>query len=177
MKISNGSTKNYTFAFDMDAKNLELLDWSRSNKKQIRSLTRSLQKDKSGKVDDQFFGLHQEAFQEIDCLSCANCCKTTSPIFLKSDIDRLARIFKMKPSDFINTYLREDEDGDYVLQDNPCPFLLDNNKCLVYEDRPKACKEYPHTNRKKMHQIMDLTYRNSQMCPAVSYIMQKLMRQ
>jgi Fe-S-cluster containining protein len=161
----------------MDAENRELLDWSRSNKKQIRTLTKSLKKDKSGKIDHDFSALHEEAFEKIDCLTCANCCKTTSPIFLKSDIDRLSKVFKMKPSDFIDTYLREDEEGDFVLQSSPCPFLLEDNTCLVYEDRPKACREYPHTNRKKMHQIMDLTYRNSQMCPAVSYIMQKLLRQ
>nr|MDK7631844.1 YkgJ family cysteine cluster protein [Globicatella sanguinis] len=82
-----------------------------------------------------------------------NCCKTTGPLFTQKDIERLAKVFRMKPSLFIEKYLRIDEDNDYVLQQLPCPFLDSENYCLVYEDRPKACKEYPHTDRKKFHQI------------------------
>jgi Fe-S-cluster containining protein len=73
----------------------------------------------------------------------------------------------MKPGDFIEKYLHIDEDKDYVLKSSPCPFLDRENYCSVYSDRPKACREYPHTNRKKMVQIMDLTYKNTLVCPAV----------
>lgn len=118
-------------------------------------------------LDSVVHRLHEEVFQEIDCLDCANCCKTTSPIFIQTDIDRLAKAFRMKSSQFIDQYLSRDEEGDYVLRSAPCPFLGGDNKCLVYEDRPKACREYPHTNRKNMQGILDLTLRNSLVCPAV----------
>ena len=94
--------------------------------------------------------LHGEAFSRIDCLACANCCKTTGPLFTNADIERLAKHFRMKPSVFMDTYLRVDEDGDHVLQQTPCTFLGADNYCSVYDVRPKACREYPHTNRKKV---------------------------
>ncbi|MGO1751398.1 MAG: YkgJ family cysteine cluster protein, partial [Psychroflexus sp.] len=94
-------------------------------------------------LDQQMQELHDETFEEIDCLNCANCCKTTGPLFTNKDIERIAKHFKMKPSQFIQTYLRIDEDNDYVLQQLPCPFLADDNYCLIYDVRPKACAEFP----------------------------------
>jgi Fe-S-cluster containining protein len=73
----------------------------------------------------------------------------------------------MRSSEFIDTYLFRDEDGDYVFKGAPCPFLGADNACLVYEDRPKACREYPHTDRKNMLGILDLTLKNTLVCPAV----------
>ncbi|MDH5366883.1 MAG: YkgJ family cysteine cluster protein [Cyclobacteriaceae bacterium] len=129
---------------------------------------------KSKKIDDKFHELHEEVFEEIDCLECANCCKTTSPIFYDSDIERVAKALKMKTADFIGRYLHKDEENDYVLNESPCPFLGFDNKCIVYDSRPKACKEYPHTNRKRMNQILFLTLKNTQVCPAVHEIMKRM---
>jgi uncharacterized protein len=139
-----------------------------SNKKLVQKL-----KKIKPKVLDQIFSLaHDEAFRKTNCLECANCCKTTSPIFLQTDIDRLARVFRMKSADFMDRYLYRDGEGDFVLNSSPCPFLKSDNTCLVYESRPKACREYPHTNRKNMHGILNLTLKNSLICPAVNEIFQ-----
>lgn len=110
----------------------------------------------------------------MDCLDCANCCKTTSPIVIDRDIDRLAKRLKMKPSQVVDQYLRLDEDGDYVFTQAPCPFLLPDNCCMVYEDRPRACREYPHTDRKRFHQVLNLTYKNTLVCPAVLEVVEGL---
>lgn len=126
------------------------------------------------KVDEAFHRLHEEVFEEINCLTCANCCKTTSPIFYPTDIERIAKGMRMKPGAFVERYLRIDEDNDFVLKSSPCPFLDDENYCMIYEDRPKACREYPHTDRKKMVQITELTYRNTLVCPAVLEIVERL---
>ena len=126
------------------------------------------------KIDDAFHQTHEDVFEEIDCLQCANCCKTTSPIFYQNDIERVARALRMKPGDFVGKYLRVDEDGDYVLTTAPCPFLDGDNYCSVYEDRPKACREYPHTDRKKMVQIMELTHKNTLVCPAVFEMVERI---
>lgn len=117
---------------------------------------------------------HDEAFSHIDCLECANCCKTTSPIILQEDIDRLAKYLKIKSGDFIQKYLEMDEDGDFVFTSAPCPFLKDDNRCAVYDVRPQACREYPHTNRKRIHEILDITAANANICPAVNEIVEKL---
>jgi len=133
-----------------------------------------LKKKNPREVDDAFHEVHEEVFQEMDCLECANCCKTTSPIFYQTDIERVAKALRMKPGDFIEKYLRIDEDKDYVLKSSPCPFLDSDNYCSVYADRPKACREYPHTDRKKMVQIMDLTHKNTLVCPAVFEMVERL---
>ena len=77
-------------------------------------------------------------------------------------------------SEFIETYLFRDEEGDYVFNGAPCPFLGEDNGCLVYENRPKACREYPHTDRKNMFQILELTATNTTVCPAVARIVEKI---
>lgn len=139
-----------------------------------RKFLLGLKRKDSKKVDEAFHSAHREVFEEIDCLTCANCCKTTSPIFYQTDIERAAKAVRMKPGDFIEKYLRVDEDKDFVLKSSPCPFLDADNYCKIYEDRPKACREYPHTDRKKMVQIMELTAKNTQVCPAVFEMVERL---
>ena len=144
------------------------------NKKEIEKSLQRFKKKKPKFVDELFEDLHNKAFKSIDCLSCANCCKTTSPIFRDVDIKRIAKRFRVNEMQFISTYLRIDEDRDYVLKTSPCTFLGADNKCDIYEDRPLACREYPHTNRKNMSQILDLTLKNSEICPAVARIVEEI---
>ena len=147
---------------------------SKNKEQENRKFLASLKKKDSRKVDDVFHSVHYDVFDETDCLKCANCCKTTSPIFYQNDIERVAKSLRMKPGDFVEKYLRVDGDGDLVLKSSPCPFLDDENYCRVYDDRPKACREYPHTDRKKMIQIMDLTLKNTLVCPAVFEMLERL---
>ena len=83
----------------------------------------------------------------------------------------------MRPGKFVEQYLKLDEEHDYVLQTSPCPFLDKDNYCKVYEVRPKACREYPHTDRKQFHQILDITLRNTAVCPATFEIIERLKQQ
>jgi len=139
-----------------------------------KKFLQSLKKKDARQVDNAFHQTHEKVFEELDCLTCGNCCKTTSPIFYQNDIERVGKALRMKPGDFIDTYLRVDDEDDYVLKSSPCPFLGADNHCSVYQDRPKACREYPHTDRKKMVQIMDLTHKNTLVCPAVFEIVERL---
>ncbi len=118
--------------------------------------------------------LHENEFERTDCLSCANCCKTTGPLFTNADIDRIAKHFRLKPQKLIDTYLKLDEENDYVLQQVPCTFLGTDNYCSIYEVRPKACREFPHTNRKKFQQISNLTIKNVAICPAAYNIVEEM---
>lgn len=147
---------------------------SKKKEGENRKFLTGLKKKDPRSVDDLFHEVHEAVFEEINCLECANCCKTTSPIFYQTDIERLSRSLRVKPGDFIEKYLKIDEDGDYVLQSSPCPFLDGDNHCRVYDSRPKACREYPHTDRKKMFQIMDLTLKNTLVCPAVFEMVERL---
>jgi Fe-S-cluster containining protein len=153
---------------------LEEIQKAVAQKKQNKRAVQRLKKLPDKKIDELFHSLHEEVFEELDCLSCANCCKTTSPIFRDVDIDRLSKHLKISSAQFIALYLQKDAENDYVLTKSPCHFLQEDNTCAVYEQRPLACREYPHTNRKKMSQILNLSLKNSEICPAVSQIFQSI---
>ncbi len=141
---------------------------------QNKRLLTQLRKKKEGALDRQINELDEKAFQTIDCLNCANCCKTTGPLFTDKDIVRISKHLKLKPGKFVENYLRIDEDNDYVLQQLPCPFLDHENYCTIYNVRPKACAEYPHTQMRGQKKMLPLLLKNAQICPAVENILAEL---
>ncbi len=120
--------------------------------------------------------IHEEVFDHIDCLSCANCCKTTSPIITEKDIERISKHLKIKSQHFIEKYLKKDTDNLWMFKETPCVFLDHDNYCLIYEVRPKACREYPHLDRKKNHQLLNLHIKNTSICPAAFEAMEILVK-
>jgi len=163
--------------FSSNSKKMDLDNFHKAAKRaegDNKKLLERLKRKKPNDLDENFSTLHDEAFEHIDCLQCANCCKTTSPIFYEKDIERASKRLRMKPGDFVAKYLHIDADKDYVLNEVPCAFLDAENYCLIYEDRPGACREFPHTNRKRMYQVLDLALKNTLVCPAVLEITDKL---
>lgn len=146
------------------------LDKEKENRKFFNNLKRKV----PGDLDVTVKKLHEEAFSQIDCLECANCCKSISPFLRDRDIDRISSSLGLKPSAFTETYLELDPEEDYVFRKTPCPFLDSANYCAIYKHRPGACREYPHTDRKNFHQIFRLTLKNAEICPAVQEIIEGL---
>jgi len=140
------------------------------NKKYFDKLKKKVPKNLDYLMQD----LHDNEFRKTDCLTCANCCKTTGPLFTTADVDRIAHFLRLKPQRFVAEYLKIDEDNDYVLQSLPCTFLDGGNYCSIYEVRPKACREFPHTDRKKFHQISEITLKNMPVCPAAFRIVEEM---
>ena len=135
-----------------------------------KKVFRKMKQAKPNDLDQKFHKGHEAEFKKMDCLSCANCCKTTSPIFRDADIRRISKHLRIKEGKFISDYLKMDEDQDYVLKSSPCSFLDNDNSCSIYDVRPLACREYPHTDRKNMFQVLEITAENSLICPAVARI-------
>lgn len=152
----------------------ELKELTQRSNKQFNELFQKLKKKKPKNLDNIVHNLHNKAFSKFDCLDCANCCSNISPIIIDKDIERMAKNKRIKSVDFIAQYLYKDEDNDYVFKSNPCPFLLDDNYCCIYENRPRACKEYPHSNRARLLQILKLTHKNCEICPVVFFICKEL---
>ena len=142
--------------------------------KDHRKFLESLKKKPPRNLDYIVQETHDEVFEKIDCLQCANCCKTTGPLFTAKDVERIAKHLRMKVADFEKIYLRTDEDQDKVLQNLPCWFLNADNTCSIYEVRPEACREFPHTDRKKIYQINHLTIQNTLICPAAYEFVEKM---
>ena len=153
------------------------LNLAESRKKENKKLLQRLKRKKPKELDKIINELHEQAFEFIDCLECANCCKSISPSVKDNDIQKIAKALRIKPSVVVSKYMYLDEEQDYVMNVHPCPFLLPDNYCTIYDARPLACKGYPHTDRNKMHQILNLTLRNSLICPAVSFIFEELKKQ
>lgn len=152
----------------------QLPELSKDKHKENKTFFTKLKRKPPKNLDYLMQELHEEEFSKTNCLDCANCCKTTGPLFIDKDIERISKFFKMKPSNFIENYLRLDEDNDYVLQSVPCTCLGTDNYCSIYEVRPKACREFPHTDRKKFQQISNLTLKNVAICPAAFNIVEQM---
>jgi len=153
----------------------ELPEMAKEKELETKKYFQKLKKRTPKRLDLIMQDLHDEEFVKTDCLDCGNCCKTTSPLFTDIDIKRIAKSLKMKEHQFIDQYLQVDEDDYYVFKESPCPFLdLNDNMCFIYDVRPKACKEYPHTDRRKFIQLTDLTLKNTVVCPAVFNIVEAL---
>lgn len=151
------------------------LEQVKSDKRSIKKIIRNLRNRSSKLVDQEFYNAHHHVFDKIiRCLDCANCCHSLGPRLTDKDIDRLSRHLKLKPSQFTSTYLKTDEDADFVFKSMPCPFLNNDNYCRVYEQRPRACREYPHTDRNKMHKMLHATEKNAHVCPAVYLILKQI---
>lgn len=147
---------------------------SSSKKAGYQRLFAKLRKRKNAADDQLAAELHDKVFADIQCLECANCCKTHPPLINERDIERISGHLKMRPSEFTGRYIEIDEDGDWVFHTVPCTFLNADNTCRIYEVRPAACREYPHTNRKKLYQIEAITLANAAICPAVAPILDLL---
>ena len=133
-----------------------------------------LKKANKNQVLKQLPQLHEEAFAKIDCLQCANCCKNYSPRFKTPDIKRISKHLRLKESEFIDTYLRLDDDGDYVVKTTPCPFLGVDTYCGIYEVKPSDCARFPYTDEDVIVKRQELTIKNSTFCPIVEYVLERL---
>lgn len=143
----------------------------RAEKKRMNALFRFLEKKSKKELDSLFYPLYQEIFFRYDCTECAHCCSVLGPRFADKDVERLAAYFRMKKKQFASAYLETDEDGDLVLNELPCPFLCDDNRCLVYNDRPKACRDFPHLLDGMTKEVLRKTELNGSVCPPTAEIL------
>jgi Fe-S-cluster containining protein len=152
----------------------QIIDQAKAKTTENKKFLERLRQRKPRDLDQVTNAMHEEAFEHIDCLQCANCCSTTGPLLLDKDIERLGKHFKIKPSVFTEKYLLMDEDGDYVFKSMPCPFLGEDKYCCAYESRPNACREFPHTQQRNMAQKLKITALNTLICPAVAEVVEGL---
>lgn len=151
-------------------------NWKQKASKEKKSFKKFLSKKPDRKAIRKLPELHNEAFEKIDCLDCAACCKNHSPRFKTPDIKRIAKFLGMKEGDFIQEYLFLDTENDYVLQSSPCTFLNDDNTCQIYEARPSDCARYPYTDEDVFLKRKSITLKNTEVCPAAYYVLSKMIQ-
>ncbi len=148
----------------------------KTSRSEVRKLLRRLKRVKPSVLNKMANDAHESVFEKVDCLQCANCCTSIPPIVTDTDIKRISKTLGMKPGEFRSQYLVEDDDGDTVMNQSPCPFLGDGNKCDIYDVRPRACRQYPHTDQYEFSKHFNLHSQNVRYCPAVYHIVQELGR-
>jgi hypothetical protein len=153
-----------------------LTNWEKKSGERKKIYKQYLHRADKNTVLGQLPAYHEEAFEKIDCLKCANCCKRYSPRFKTPDIKRISKHLKMKEGDFIETYLKLDEDGDYVAKSVPCPFLGDDNFCSIYEQRPSDCHRFPYTDEDVFIKRKEITLKNAEFCPITYFVLEKLLQ-
>jgi Fe-S-cluster containining protein len=161
---------------------VNLDNWQKKSEESQKKYKQLLDKAAKNKVANKHVlnalpDLHEEAFAKIDCLGCAACCKTYSPRFKPPDIRRISKHLKMRETDFIETYLRMDDEGDYVVHSTPCPFLGEDNYCGIYDVRPSDCERFPYTDEDVLFKKAGITLKNASFCPIVFYVLENLVRE
>ena len=152
-----------------------LINWQKKSAEHQKPYKNFLSRANKNAVLKKLPQLHEEAFEKIDCLTCAACCKNYSPRFKTPDIKRISKHLRMKESEFIETYLDIDNEGDYVGKNKPCAFLGDDNACSIYDVRPSDCARFPYTDEDVILKRPNITLKNSEFCPIVYYVLEKLM--
>lgn len=152
----------------------EILENAKLRQDDYEAFLKKIQSSKSPSQKEIFL-VHEEVVKEINCLKCANCCKTTPALVEESEFDNLAAVIGVSRSKFVKEFVELDEDGDFVLNQSPCRFLKSDNKCSIYEGRPKACREYPHTDDKNFKSYLEMNLENTKICPIVVRVLDRLM--
>jgi uncharacterized protein len=154
---------------------ITLKNWEKISGEHQKLYKNFLAKADKNTVLKKLPALHEKAFEQIDCLQCAHCCKRYSPRFKMPDIKRISKTVQLSESDFIKKYLRRDDEGDYVAVSAPCPFLGEDNRCSIYEERPTDCKRFPYTDEDIILKRPQLTLKNSSFCPIVVSVLEGLL--
>ena len=117
---------------------------------------------------------YKDIARQIDCGTCANCCKEVSPKLSEEDVTRLASCLGISPSELTVAHLRPTEDGDaYYFRQKPCPFLR-NNRCTVYDARPNDCRSFPHLHKNEFVFRLIQVVNNCSVCPIVYNVFERL---
>ena len=85
----------------MDKRLEQLPKLSKETLPQTQKYFKMLKRRTPKNLDVVMKELHEDEFKKTDCLSCGNCCKTTSPIFTDKDIERISKHLKIKERNFV----------------------------------------------------------------------------
>ena len=70
--------------------------------KETKSFFKNIKKNRMRELDDMVHYLHEEVFEEIDCLECANCCRSLGPRITDKDIERISSATRMKQHEVVS---------------------------------------------------------------------------
>jgi uncharacterized protein len=147
----------------------------RRNKRRLKGFLTRLEKKIPRGLDKMVEQADKAVWKQVNCLDCANCCKTMSPTYTRQDILRICKHLGMTPRAFRQKWLYKDKSGDWLNISQPCQFLdLKTNMCGIYDQRPRDCAGFPHHTKKKMVEYMHVYKQNIEYCPATYKVVEML---
>jgi len=154
---------------------LSQLKKNSKRRKELKKFLRGFERRKVRGVDALAKKMNREAFTAIDCLKCANCCRTMAPTFRKVEVARIATHMGMSYDEYFKKFLFVDKDGDIINKKTPCQHLGSDNKCSIYDIRPSDCSGFPHTHKREFKEFIPETHiQNIDLCPATYFVVEKM---
>jgi Fe-S-cluster containining protein len=148
-----------------------------ANRKRFRSFITKLENSQHRGILQEAQEANKEVWEQVDCLSCANCCKKMTPTLNTADKLLISNHLGLTVKDFTTKYLEYDAlDKDWRMQKQPCVFLdLTTNKCNIYEVRPADCSGFPHLTKVPLKSYLYIHKQNIMYCPATYLFIEKMM--
>ena len=146
----------------------------KSHRKELTTFLKGLGRRRVKGLSSKFYRLHKEAYSKIDCGQCANCCKTMTPTYTKTEVKRISAHVGMTEKEYWAKYLKKDKTGDIVNRVQPCHFLDKSNRCTIYDIRPVDCRQFPHTQKKDVLFQKEIHMQNLDFCPITYHVVKRL---
>ena len=125
-------------------------------------------------IDEKVLKLNDTISKQIDCMLCANCCKTLHPAVTHEESKSLAKELKMDAAEFAASFLTADElENINHFKQSPCIFLKEK-KCSYYNVRPASCADYPHLTKPNFKYRLRSVMNNYTLCPIVFNVVEQL---
>ena len=148
----------------------------KKRRKDLRKLLNRVEKKPQRSIQSIAVKAAGKVWDEVDCLSCANCCKVMTPTYTNSDMTRIADHLNIPVEEMKNKWLkRERYSGDWVNKSTPCQFLdIKTNLCSIYEVRPTDCAGFPHLNKRRIVDYLHVHKQNIDECPATFRMVERM---
>ena len=124
-------------------------------------------------LDERVHTINNRVTAAIDCTQCGNCCKTLVINVTPAEIDALGHALEMTPSAVKEKYIEESQQGSCYMNTMPCNFLSEN-KCTIYTNRFKECRDFPHLHKPGFQQRFLGTLGHYGRCPIIYNVIEEL---
>lgn len=144
--------------------------------KPLNGFLRRIKRNRPGRLQQIAAKATENVWEGIDCLSCANCCKSMSPTYTSTDIKKIASFLNMSTHEMKERWLKKERGtGNWINKSKPCQFLdPQTNFCKVYDVRPADCAGFPHLTKKWFINYVHVHQQNLDECPATFRMVERM---
>ncbi len=153
---------------------LTILGVYAEEREEENNIFRAWLKDKDDKaLDITVHAINDTVSAGIDCMACANCCKTLLISVTPEELASCSNHIGFSENEFKEKYLEESLKGNLYINTTPCHFLA-NNKCSIYTNRFADCREFPHLHKPGFRDRLLGTFLHYGKCPIVFNVIEEL---